>query len=133
MNAETFFKYFKKAVPIFAFYNTVGNELLNLSFYISADKGVLSNTHTVNAFHHHVLVKHNIMKLALLLPSGESMKHTLGIGISSIYGPDRVSSFIVPDGRSRASFQNFTFVSSNETVERVHCMCHVDCYLCLHI
>jgi hypothetical protein len=96
-------------------YNTVGNELLNLSFYLLADE--------VNTFHHHVLVKHIITKLAILLPSGESMKHTLGIGISSFYGPDRVSSLILPDGRSRASFENVTFFSLNETVESAHCVC----------
>jgi len=88
--------------------------------------------HAVNTFHHRVLVKHNIMKVAMLLPSGEIMNLTQGIGISS-FGPERVSSLILPDGRSRASFQSVMFMSSNETVESVHCMCHVDCYLCLHI
>jgi len=73
------------------------------------------------------------MKLAVLLPSDESMKLILGIGISSFSGLDRVSSLILRDGRRRASFPNVMFVSSNETVESVHCMCHVDCYLCLHV
>jgi len=73
------------------------------------------------------------MKLAMLLPSGESMKRTLGIGTSSFFGPEIVSSLISPDGKSRVSFQNVMFVNLNETVESVHCICHVGCYLCLHI
>jgi len=43
MNPETFLSYLKNAVPHFTFYNTVGNELFDLSFYKSADERVLSN------------------------------------------------------------------------------------------